>query len=104
MVQVEYSADLLSKTDAEPESSTVYSDLSSRSCPHKLFVHIPISIFKFYLHRILLASLRLRDDPVHSIMLFFQKTEVLGWALIRSTTPVRMSCSSFCVVVLGVGR
>ena len=71
-LQVEYSADLLSEA-VECETSTVLSESSS---PHKLFIHIPISVFKFYLHRILLASLRVRDDPVHSIMLFFQKTEV----------------------------
>ena len=65
---MEYSADL----EVENESTTVFSDASS---PHKLFVHIPISIFKLYLHRILLASLRSRDDPVHSIMLFFQKSD-----------------------------
>ncbi len=73
---MEYSADLLSKAEADITSCTptVFSDSSSH---HKLFVHIPISIFKFYLHRILLASLKAsRDDPVYSIMLFFNKTEV----------------------------
>lgn len=71
--QAEYSTDLLSKAEVVIDSCTIISDASA---PHKLFVHIPMSVFKFYLHRILLASVRVRDDPVHSIMLFFQKTEV----------------------------
>ena len=46
------------------DSLIVFSDASS---PHKLFVNIPISIFKFYLNRILLTSLLGKDGPVHSI-------------------------------------
>ena len=70
--QVEYSTDFSSMTEVA-DSSTMISDASA---PHKLFVHIPMSVFKFYLHRILMASLCMRDDTVHSIMVFFQKTEV----------------------------
>ena len=42
----------------------------------KLGSYIPLSVFKLYLHQILLSDLRQCDESAKCIMLFFHKTEV----------------------------
>ena len=72
VIGVEYSVDLLSQLDFEPSAT------AEREPPiHKLASCVPMSVFKFYLHRILLqVNLRSSDDPVHSILFFFHKSQV----------------------------
>lgn len=38
--------------------------------------YIPLSVYKLYLHQILLSDLRQCDDSAKCVMLFFHKTEV----------------------------
>jgi len=41
-----------------------------------LAASLPMSVFKFYLRQIILTSIKSHEDPIHSVMLFFNKTEV----------------------------
>lgn len=68
LFQVEFSDDLLDMTPSL--SSLLESPLQ------KLGSYIPLSVYKMYLHRILLSDLRQCDDSAKCIMLFFHKTEV----------------------------
>lgn len=70
VIEVEYSVDLLSQLDFNPDCMSVDSSI------HRIQCRVPMSVFKFYLYRILLRSIRGGDDPVHSILMHFQKSQV----------------------------
>ena len=73
--QVEYSVDLLSRLEFTPDSPTSIVENSIQ----QLASHIPMSVFKFYLYRILASSLASSsEEPVHSVMLYFKKSQVCG--------------------------
>ena len=65
---MEFSDDLLDMTPSL--SSLLESPLQ------KLGSYIPLSIFKLYLHQILLSDLKRCDESTKCIMLFFHKTKV----------------------------
>ena len=73
VVETQYSGDLLSLVDGAPDSSVRQSAPSSRLAALGC---VPMSTFKFYLHRILDRGIQNSSDPIHSIMLFFQQTDV----------------------------
>lgn len=70
VIEVEYSVDLLSKLDFNPECMSVDSSVQSIQC------RVPLPVFKFYLYRILLNSVRGTDESVHSILLYFKRSKV----------------------------
>ena len=77
VIGVEYSDDLISKADLTPGSPTT----SVKEGPvHRLDGCVPMSVFKFYLFRILVKSKMAdntrEDDPISSVLFFFQKCSV----------------------------
>lgn len=68
-IQVEVSDDLLDMTPSL--SSLLESPLQ------KLGSYIPQSVYKLYLHRMLLRELKRNDDSAKCVMLFFHKTKVV---------------------------
>ncbi len=66
--QFEYSEDL-NAVLGEPESPE-HLTLS------KLAALLPTALFKFYLRRIILTSIKSTEDPIQSVLLFYNKTEV----------------------------
>ena len=73
VIEVEYSVDLLSQLDYSPDCMSVNSSIQRIQC------RVPMSVFKFYLYRILHRSIRGGDDPIHSILMHFQKLPVGTW-------------------------
>ena len=68
-VQVEVSDDLLDMTPSL--SSLLESPLQ------KLGSYIPLSVYKLYLHQMLLSELKRNDEGAKCVMLFFHKTKVV---------------------------
>ena len=72
---MEFSDDLLDMTPSL--SSMLESPLQ------KLGSYIPLSIYKLYLHQILLNDLKQCSDSATCIMLFFHKTKVRKYAWLQ---------------------
>ena len=66
--QVEVSDDLL---DITPSLSSLL-----ESPLQKLGGYVPLSVYKLYLHQILLSDLKRNDESANCVMLFFHKTKV----------------------------
>lgn len=60
VIEVEYSGDLLTLPNSPTEDK-----YRKAGC-------LPMSVFKFYLHRILLQSTKVAEEPLSSVMLSFQ--------------------------------
>ena len=65
----DFLAHLGSTPDSHLESNASVSPLTTLGC-------VPMATFKFYLHRILDKGTQSCTDPIHSIMLHFQQTDV----------------------------